>query len=142
MHFGASKVQLSLHTGVKYSKREDLFINSFVTVSKELDHAAPGIWAHLTPIFKKINSNVDSLHIASDGPTGQYRNKYNFYLLTKLLPTICPNVERCSWNFRESGHGKGPINSVGGTLKRTLERTLIITWPMERMYIQSNNLSM
>lgn len=121
MHFGASKVQLSLHTGVKYSRDQDLKTQSFATVSKELEHGAPAIWAHMEPILSKINPEIHTLHIASDGPTAQYRNKHNFYLLTKLLPTMCPYIKSCTWNFTEAGHGKGPMDGVGGVLKRTAD---------------------
>lgn len=118
MHFGASKKQLSLHTGVKYLKDQEIIIKSFATVSEQLEHGAHAIWAHVKPIFKDIKPEINTLHIASDGPTAQYRNKHNFYLLTKLLPKMCPNITRCTWNFTESGHGKGPMDGVGGTLKR------------------------
>lgn len=53
MHFGASKKQLSWHQkklcriAVKYSKEKDLIVQSFATVSKELDHEPHAIWAHM-----------------------------------------------------------------------------------------------
>lgn len=118
MHFGASKVQLSLHTGVQYFHENNLVTKSFANVSKELDHSAPAIWAHVEPIFTEIKPEVDTLHTALDGPTAQYRNKHNFYLLTKLLLKMCPNINWCTCNFTESGHGKGPMDGVGGTLRR------------------------
>lgn len=63
MHFGASKLHLSLHTGVQYITKEQLETKSFSTVSKVLDHAAPGIWTHLKPVFKLIARNeiIDTL---------------------------------------------------------------------------------
>lgn len=123
MHFGASKLQLSLHTGVQYIKEEKLQAKSFTTISENLEHAAPGIWAHLNPVLKKIaqNENINTLRIGSDGPTGQYKNRFNLHLLTKLLPKFCPNIKRCTWNFTEAGHGKGPMDGVGGTLKRAAD---------------------
>lgn len=53
-HFGASKKQISLHTGVIYAKCEgkDVQTHSFCTVSNNQDHQAHAIWAHLTPTLK------------------------------------------------------------------------------------------
>lgn len=123
MHFGASKANLSLHTGVQYSKKEELTPKCFATVSKDLDHSAPGIWAHLRPVLSEINndSKIDTLHFASDGPTTQYKNRYNLFLVTKQLPKLCPSVKFCTWNYTASGHGKGPMDGVGGSLKRNAD---------------------
>lgn len=44
MHFGASKVQLSLHTGVMYYKDENVGKHSFATISECLSHdASPSV---------------------------------------------------------------------------------------------------
>lgn len=69
MHFGALKKQLSFHTGVKYSKEEDLIVQSFATISKELNHGPHAIWAHMELIFRKLKPEVDTFHFVSDGPT-------------------------------------------------------------------------
>lgn len=125
MHFGASKVQLSLHTGVQYRMRFGKpETTSFASVSECLDHGAHAVWAHLTPILTRLKEfpNIKTLHFVSDGPTAQYRNRYNFYLLTNLLSSICPNITQCTWNFTEAGHGKGPMDGVGGVLKRTADK--------------------
>ena len=47
MHFGASKSQISLHTGMMYLKNRS---HSFCTISAYLNHQPPPIWTHLTPI--------------------------------------------------------------------------------------------
>ncbi|CAC5383346.1 unnamed protein product [Mytilus coruscus] len=86
MHFGASKKQLSLHTGVYYVSN---YQKTFCTVSENLQHGPAGIWAHLKPILKRIKQEspgVTSLEIFSDGPTTQYRQKGNFYLACTNLP--------------------------------------------------------
>jgi len=63
--------------------------------------------------------HVDTLHVLSDGPTTQYRNKKNLYLLTKLVEA--DNITRATWNFSESGHGKGAADGVGAVVKRTAD---------------------
>ncbi|CAH0546986.1 unnamed protein product [Brassicogethes aeneus] len=125
MHFGASKVQLSLHTGVKYTKSfGNIKTTSFATSSDCLDHGAHAIWAHLNPILLKLNEfpEIDTIHFVSDGPSAQYKNRYNFSILTQKLSQICPYIIKCSWSFTEAGHGKGPMDGVGGVLKRTADK--------------------
>lgn len=127
MHFGASKVQISLHTGVKYvvDSNGNTIVESFTTVSSCLDHGAHAIWAHLKPVLLSISvehPEVNTMHIVSDGPTAQYKNRFNLWYISKMLPALCPNITQVSWNFSEAGHGKGPMDGVGGVLKRTADR--------------------
>lgn len=135
VHFGASQKQISLHTGVMYYKvkpEEDLDIEvkdtvkciSFCTTSDNLNHSACATWAHLTPILHLIMKElpyIDTLHFQSDGPTAQYKNRNNFYFFVNLLPKLFPKIISATWNFSESGHGKGPMDGIGGTLKRTAD---------------------
>ena len=81
MHFGASKHQLYLYTGVYYIGTNQNQ-NTCCTVSENLNHGPAAIWTHLKPILKRIkdsNPEVSSVEIFSDGPTTQYRQKGNFY---------------------------------------------------------------
>ncbi|CAH0382775.1 unnamed protein product [Bemisia tabaci] len=120
-HFGASQQQVSLHTGVVYLKGGEKQI-SFCTVSDCCRHDAPAIWAHLGPVLdmlKKDYEAIEIIHFFSDGPTTQYRNKYNFFLFQKCC--IERNFYQATWNFSEPGHGKGAADGVGGTVKRTAE---------------------
>ena len=127
MHFGASKVQLSLHTGVQYlfhANTGKTFVKSFGTASTSLDHGAHAVWAHLTPILRQMSRDqpgIDTVHFVSDGPSAQYRNRFNAFLLVSYLKDLCPAVKRATWNFSEAGHGKGPMDGVGGTLKRVAD---------------------
>jgi hypothetical protein len=81
MHFGASKKQLSLHTGIYYTGKKEK--QTFATVSECLAHGPSAIWAHLRPTLKRIKEKspgVRKIYIFSDGPTTQYRQKSNFFL--------------------------------------------------------------
>lgn len=76
MHFGASKRQISLHTGVLYFKDGRPKHQSFCSVSDHLDHHARAVWSHLTPILEQAASrfpNTFAVHIFSDSPSSQYR---------------------------------------------------------------------
>lgn len=120
MHFGASKVQVSLHTGLLYSKGNEPI--SFCTISPCNYHGPEAIWAHLDPILKLIKNefpNVIGIHFFSDGPTSQYRQKKNFYLFEHYTKTL--GFSHSTWNFFEAGHGKGAADGIGGAIKRNLD---------------------
>lgn len=130
-HFGASKGQLSIHTGVYYTKDDNddtTHTHSFATVSDNLDHQAHAVWAHVTPILQKILINrpsVDTLYIFSDGHTSQYRNRKNIHLWLKTLINET-RISTATWTFSEPGHGKGPMDGIGGVLKRTAEKQVLM----------------
>lgn len=123
VHFGASRQQVSIHSGVLYylsettGKTEPI---SFCSVSPCLRHDAAAVFAHLKKALLHINrdKNIKVLHVASDGPSSQYKNKNNFYLFTQHLVNIL-HVSKCTWNFSESSHGKGPADGVGAAVKGT-----------------------
>ncbi|CAH2094688.1 unnamed protein product [Euphydryas editha] len=124
-HFGGSREQVSLHTGVVYYKDTDgetFKTKSFCTVSNCLQHDAKAIWAHLQPVLKMINSLVpyETVHFLSDSPSSQYRNRFIFYLITKFKD-INQNISKVTWNYQESGHGKGAPDGIGAVVKRTAD---------------------
>ncbi|XP_054280654.1 uncharacterized protein LOC128998509 [Macrosteles quadrilineatus] len=126
-HFGASNEQLTLHTGAYFVKvtsndKSIMKVRTFCTVSSCNRHDAAAIWAHLYPIFMEIKQNyenVSRVHIISDGPTKQYRNKSNMYLFSYYMEHF--GFEKASYNFSEAGHGKSVADGVGGTIKRTAD---------------------
>lgn len=81
MHFGSSKTQITLHTGVFYLKDTEKPV-SFCSISPNNSHNPEAIWAHLDPVLKYIKLHypeVDNIHFFSDGPTSQYRQKKPFF---------------------------------------------------------------
>jgi len=119
MHFGASQKQISLHTGVMYSRKGP---TSFCTISDNLKHGPSGIWGHLKPILqlaKDENASVENLYVLSDGPKTQYRCRENFFLLTKIPLEM--GFKTVNWNFLEAGHGKGAPDGIGAVIKRTAD---------------------
>ena len=57
------------------------------------------------------------LNIWSDGPSSQFKNRY----MANCLPLM--NVAyhcQTSWNFFATSHGKGPVDGVGGAVKRAV----------------------
>lgn len=124
-HFGASKKQITLHTGGFYYKLEngERGVKTFVTVSESLRHDASAIWAHLEPIFQLLQEtvpNLKSINIQSDGPSTQYKNKKNFLLFRHFCEQW--NLQRATWNFTAAGHGKSVADAVGANVKSMCDR--------------------
>lgn len=42
-------------------------------------------------------------------------------MITQLCKDF-PQLDRITWNYSESGHGKGAPDGIGATLKRTADR--------------------
>ncbi|KAJ8726803.1 hypothetical protein PYW08_015200 [Mythimna loreyi] len=118
VHFQTN--QITLHTSVLYQKNKRP--KPICSISPVNEHGPGAIWAHLDPIFRDIFTNsphVKKIHIFSDGPTTQYRQKNNFYLFTKRLSDY--GFEVGTWNYFEASHGKGAADGVGGAIKRKLD---------------------
>ena len=118
-HFGASKSQITLHTGVLYTSKQS---NSFCTVSDSKHHDACDVWAHLAPVLahlKDTDSSITCVHFESDSPSGQYCNKLNAYLMSTIPFEM--GFDEVSWIFYEAGHGKGAPDGVGAAVKRNAD---------------------
>lgn len=115
-HFGPSRNQATIHTGVLYVTGKTI---SFASISDSPDHSPAAIWAHLNPIFELIKERfpeIKILHFFSDGPSSQYRQKKNFFLFSTLLFDF--SFMSGTWSYFEASHGKGAADGVGGSLKR------------------------
>lgn len=116
-HFGGNRQQATLHTAVAYSASGS---QCYATISKSLRHDERAVWRHIKPVvedFRKQSVHaIDTIHILSDGPANQYRNRANCYLMSSIPYTW--GFKRLTWNYSERGHGKGAPDGVGGTLKR------------------------
>ncbi|KAJ8668911.1 hypothetical protein QAD02_000170 [Eretmocerus hayati] len=128
-HFGASQKQASLHTGAFFyinPLTKEIVCVSFCTISECLRHDAVAIWAHLEPIMKLIRVEVpnwNTLHIQSDGPSTQYKNKTNLYLFKENCKEL--GLEYGSWNFTSPGHGKSTADGIGGNSKGLCDRAVL-----------------
>lgn len=124
-HFGGSKNQISMHTCVFYYTNLEppnnyVKTKSFCSISDNLNHDPILICVHLQGLVQKIKElspKLTHLHILSDGPMTQYRNKSMFHLIATYL-SIEFGVQTLTWHYSEKGHGKGAPDGVGGCLKR------------------------
>jgi len=134
-HFGGSNRQASMHTGVLYTVDGHV---SFASISSSFRHDPAAIRAHLRPILQELrqtNPEITDIHFISDGPTTQHRNKNNFILFSTQLHQMAFTAG--SWNFFETGHGKGAPDAIGGFLKRRADAQLncVSTSRMPRSYL-------
>ncbi|KAI4827689.1 hypothetical protein KUCAC02_031067 [Chaenocephalus aceratus] len=122
-HFGQNLPQITLHTGMYYTKGEKA---AFCTLSESKRQDAAAIWTHMEPVLKDIKTKypqVTTVHFWSDGPSKQYKNKKNFFLLSAIPPTL--GFEKATWNFFPTSHGKGAPDGIGGTVKRTADNLVL-----------------
>ncbi|KAL3283966.1 hypothetical protein HHI36_018137 [Cryptolaemus montrouzieri] len=98
-HFGGSRLQLSLHTVVVYTKS---FTKSYCTVSQNTSHSPAAIWVHLQSILKSLPPHITCINFVSDGPVTQYRNETMFHIPASRFHLEVPNVDKFSLNFSES----------------------------------------
>lgn len=122
VHFGASRQQVTLHTGMVYTEK---FSEGFTTLSPSLKHDPCAIAAHLTKVldhYLEKFPSVEHLHFLSDGPTTQYRNRKMFHLVTTYIVQRYPQIRSITYNFSEAGHGKNAADGIGAVVKRTADR--------------------
>lgn len=84
VNFGASQIQITLHTGCYFIGGNEKPV-PFCGVSDSLQYDPSTVWAYLRPVLEEIRTDhpaVDTVLFFSDGPTTQYLQKMNFYLLS------------------------------------------------------------
>ena len=122
-HFGGNRKQATVHSCVAYTSDG---VQSYATISGSLRHDERAVWAHLEPVVKDVlgsrNPRPTTLHVMSDGPVTQYRNKKNFYLMS-TIPFLL-GFKQVTWNFSEKSHGKGAPDGVGGAVKRIADTSV------------------
>ena len=61
--------------------------------------------------------DVSMINFSSDDAGGQLKNHFTLSLL--MRPELLhADVEEIDWSFFATSHSKGPVNGVGGTVKR------------------------
>lgn len=67
---------------------------------------------------------ITKLHIFSDGAGSQFKNRFTLSNMTRPQ-LLHPNLEEVDWSFFGTAHGKGPVDGVGGTVKRAVWRRIL-----------------
>lgn len=74
--------------------------------------------SNLIPLIKSEYPDLTYVHYLTDSPTSQCRNKSIFEFLTRHESLFRVGAR---WDYLESGHGKGPYNGLGGSVKRSAD---------------------
>lgn len=97
-------------------------VYSFGVISDDLKHSKNSVWVFMKAIIsemKKIAPSVDHIILFSDNCAGQFKSRYT-------VSSVCFSEAdfgvSMQWNFFASGHGKGAVDGVGGSIKRSVWR--------------------
>ena len=94
-----------------------LLHKTLVLLSKVLSHKATTIFAFLKRLMSWLRDTlprITQVHYLSDSPSSQYQNGMMFRTILQHEGLF---HVRATWNYFESGHGKGPCDGVGGSVK-------------------------
>lgn len=110
------QAQISLFTAAMWHSG---MLHSYVIVSDNLTHSKDTIIAYLDRLFDEIPAEITEVSIWSDGPSSQFKNKY----VAASLPVLeTKHQKHIRWNYFATSHGKGPVDGIGGALKRLVWR--------------------
>ena len=117
---------VTLHPIVAYFRDTDgnLTHQSIVVISNELAHNSSTVLAfldHVMPDLKRFVPGLKRIHYWTDSPTSQYRNKTIFDVVARHEEIY---GVAATWNYFESGHGKGPCDGLGGITKRMADEAV------------------
>ena len=104
--------QVSLFTAALWHSGE---LHSKVVASDNLTHSKETLVAYVSRLLDDIPATVKSVSIWSDGPSSQFKNHYIAASLHALEEKHGINI---LWNFFATSHGKGPVDGIGGSVKR------------------------
>ncbi|XP_060754349.1 uncharacterized protein LOC132865864 isoform X2 [Neoarius graeffei] len=111
--------QITIFTAVAWVNEE---VQSYVIVSDELQHDKNAVTAFLTTLVKDLEvrfPEMQKLHIFSDGSASQFKNRFVWFFLASTFMEIFPAIT-AEWHYFATGHGKGAVDGVGGTVKRAV----------------------
>lgn len=96
-------------------------LHSVVIVSDELSHSKYTVHVFLQKIFQYIQSiknNIKSICIFSDNCAAQFKNRYVIESMNTLKAER--GFTHLEWNFFAASHGKGAVDGLGGSVKRSV----------------------
>lgn len=123
-----NQTQVTIHATCIYFRRSPhgpIEHESFVHVSPHNEHHAGMVRGILTQLWEtdfadmKEELQLKKVHYYSDSPYSQYRNKYMFDFIEQHERRF---KMEATWDYFETGHGKGPCDGIGGTIKRMADQ--------------------
>ena len=119
--------QLSIFPMVMYYHAADgdgIQHKSFAGITEETAHTAPTTVAFIKALIsnaKVLVPGLTCIHFLSDSPSSQFRNKRICKFMRMLSTLIGISL---TWTWMESGHGKGPCDGAGGSLKKAADNVV------------------
>ena len=92
-------------------------LRPIVLASDNLNHSKETIIAYVDRLLSELPSSVKQVSVWSDGPASQFKNRF---ILAALKPLEEKHDLRITWNFFATSHGKGPVDGIGGAVKRVV----------------------
>ena len=90
-----------------------------VIVSDNTIHAKETVVAYISKLLLQVKAcapeSLKTVHIWSDGPASQFKNRYIAVAIVTRQKMTGLQIE---WNFFTTSHGKGPVDGIGGSVKR------------------------
>lgn len=120
------KMQVTLHPMVVHWRNEnaELVHKSYCGISEERAHTVPTTFTfikQLIPAIKNLIPDLKIVHYITDSPSSQYRNRTMVAVMAHH-PSIFGVL--ASYQWLETGHGKGPCDGIGGTIKKMAETAI------------------
>ena len=95
---------------------------STVIISNDLNHGKVAVYNFMNHIFASLKQKypqIEKIDVFSDGASSQFKQKY---LFSNLHDWQNQHQVQIGWNFFATSHGKGIVDGIGGTVKRTVWR--------------------
>lgn len=115
---------VTVFTAVINSQKETY---SYAVVSNSLKHDKYSVIAFNKAILSHAESHgisFEKIHIFSDGAGSQFKNRFALSMI-KDPQILHPGIKSLDWSFFGTAHGKGPVDGVGGTVKRAIWRRVL-----------------
>jgi hypothetical protein len=118
------KRQITLHPMVIHFRQQNgsLDHKSYIGMCDDKNHSAPTTLAFISKLITELKillPDLEILHFISDSPASQYRNR-SIVKLVSHSQVFFAGITT-SWDYLESGHGKGPCDGIGGSLKKSAD---------------------
>ena len=115
-----TKTQVTIFTCVYWHNND---YKSAVVISDDLDHSKESIIVFVNHLISAlVDAEIKLLNIWSGGPSSQFKNRF-IEAATRWLSN--KHGIQLIWNFFPTSHGKGPVDAIGGTVKRQVSSRII-----------------
>ena len=88
-----------------------------VIASDDLNHGKETVVAYMyiDHLLDTLPGTVETISIWSDGPSSQFKNWFVAAAISSLQEKHNINIR---WNYFATSHGKGPVDGIGGSVKK------------------------